>query len=53
MERIACLYFEGSELRAVLKVIEKVEKDSSLPGTIKPSLGERLPCPSERRKKVA
>ena len=53
MERIACLYFEGSELRAVLKVIEKVEKDSSPPRTIKPGPGERLPRPSDRRKKAA
>jgi hypothetical protein len=35
MGRIASLYFEGPELRAVLKVIEKVEMDSFSPGTMK------------------
>jgi hypothetical protein len=33
--RIASLFFEGPELRAVLKVIEKVEMDSFSPGTMK------------------
>ena len=53
MEKIATLYFGGAELRAVLKVIEKVENDSRSLEAMNMDAGDRLRYPSERGKKAA
>jgi hypothetical protein len=53
MEKIATLYFGGAELRAVLKVIEKVEMDLRSLEVMSTDAGDRLRRPSERGKKAA
>ena len=52
-ERIATLFFCGVELRAVLKVIEKVENDSRPLEAMNRDAGVRLRYPSEDGKKAA
>ena len=53
MEKIATLFFGGAELRAVLKVIEKVENDTRSLEPISTDAGARLRYPSEGGKKAA
>ena len=51
MEMIATQYFDGAELLAVLKVIEKVENDSHSMEAMKTDAVDRVQHPSGRRKK--
>ena len=53
MEKIATLFFGGAELRAVLKVIEKVENDSRSLEAMNADAGGHLQYPSEEGKKAA
>jgi hypothetical protein len=53
MEKIATLFFGGAELRAVLKVIEKVENDSRSLEIMNTNPGDYLKHPVERKKKAA
>ena len=53
MEKIATLFFGGAELRAVLKVIEKVENDSRSLEATNADAGGRLQYPSKEGKKAA
>jgi hypothetical protein len=52
MEKIATLFFEGAELRDVLKVIEKVENDSRSLEAMNADAGA-LRYPSEGGKRAA
>jgi hypothetical protein len=51
MKKIATLFFGEAELRAVLKVIEKVENDPRSLEAMNTDAGDRYP--SERGKKAA
>ena len=51
--KIAILFFDGAELRAVLKVIDNVENDSRSLDAMSTDAGDRLGYPSERGKKAA
>jgi hypothetical protein len=53
MEKIATLFFGEAELRAVLKVIEKVENDSRSLEIMNTNPGDYLKHPVERKKKAA
>ena len=51
--KIAILFFDGAELRAVLKVIDKVENNSRSLEAMNTDAGNCLRYPSERGKKAA
>jgi hypothetical protein len=53
IKRIASLYFEATELFAVLEVIEKIQNDTHTMETIDADLEDCLKHPAERRKKAA
>jgi hypothetical protein len=53
MEKIATLFFDGAELRAVLKVIEKVENDPRSLEIMNTNPEDYPKRPVERKKKAA
>jgi hypothetical protein len=53
VEKIASLYFEGTELSAVREVIDKMENDSHTMETINTDPENCLKHPAERGKKAA
>ena len=53
MQRIATLFFEGAELRAVLRVIETMENDSRSPVAENADAEDHPRCSAEREKKAA
>jgi hypothetical protein len=53
VQRIATLFFDGAELRAVLKVIESVEDDSRSLVAVNTDTGDRPRRSTEREKKAA
>jgi hypothetical protein len=53
MEKIATLFFDGAELRAVLKVIEKVERDPRSLEIMNTNPEDYPKHPVERKKKAA
>jgi hypothetical protein len=53
IKSIASLFFDGANLRAVLKIIEKVEKGSHSPGTTSRDAWGHVPLHAEKKKRAA